>query len=35
LTNPHHQWLSGKFSLVETWRFPGVRLTLYANNEQP
>ena len=35
LTNPHHQWLSDKFSLVETWRFPGVRLTLYTNNDQP
>ncbi|MAT97278.1 MAG: hypothetical protein CL608_09065 [Anaerolineaceae bacterium] len=35
LTNPHHQWLSAQFDLIETWRFPGVRLTLYEANESP
>ncbi len=35
LTNPHHQWLGSEFNWMETWRFPGVRLTLYAHNDQP
>lgn len=35
LTNPHHQWLGAQFNLIETRRFPGVRLTLYESNEQP
>jgi hypothetical protein len=33
LTNPHHQWLAARFDRIETWRFPGVRLTLYETNE--
>lgn len=33
-TTPHHQWLESQFQRLEVWRFPGVRLTLYALYEQ-
>jgi hypothetical protein len=33
LNNPHQQWLNGEFTHLQTYRFPGVRLTLYQTDE--